>query len=323
MTKLTRRTVVAGLSAFAVMLARAETGWPSRPITLVHGFPAGGPVDTLSRILAEGLSRRLGQQIVVEPKPGASGTTAGGQVARAAADGYTLTAFGATFTATAAAFKKLPYNPTEDFTFIGTTAEFPLVLVTNPDSGIKSVADIGSIARSRNEPLLYGTAGVGSLMHLSMELFAKKANIHLQHVPFKGDMPAVTGLLGKEVDLVLDPPPVPVQFIRAEKLRPLAVTSANRFFALPNVPTMIEAGFAGCVVTGYQGIAAPAGIPQAVTMKLNDALRAVLADTAIVEKLKNIGNIPKPSSPEEYKARVATDIALWKGVVADAHISLS
>lgn len=217
----------------------------------------------------------------------------------------------------------MPYNPTEDFTFIGTTAEFPLVLVTNPDSGIKSVADIGSIARSRNEPLLYGTAGVGSLMHLSMELFAKKANIHLQHVPFKGDMPAVTGLLGKEVDLVLDPPPVPVQFIRAEKLRPLAVTSANRFFALPNVPTMIEAGFAGCVVTGYQGIAAPAGIPQAVTMKLNDALRAVLADTAIVEKLTNIGNIPKPSSPEEYKARVATDIALWKGVVADAHISLS
>jgi tripartite-type tricarboxylate transporter receptor subunit TctC len=217
----------------------------------------------------------------------------------------------------------LPYNPTEDFTFIGTTAEFPLVLVTNPDSGIKSVADIGSIARSRNEPLLYGTAGVGSLMHLSRDLFAKKANIHLQHVPYKGGMTGGHRSAGQGGRFGSRSPAVSVQFIRAEKLRPLAVTSANRFFALPNVPTMIEAGFAGCVVTGYQGIAAPAGIPQAVTMKLNDALRAVLADTAIVEKLKNIGNIPKPSSPEEYKARVATDIALWKGVVADAHISLS
>lgn len=125
----------------------------------------------------------------------------------------------ATYPATAAMFKTLPYNPTEDFTFISTTAEYPLGLVTYPDSEIRTVADIVRIARSRSTPLLYGTAGNGSLMHLSMEPFAKKANIRLQHVPYKGGMPAVTDLLGRRLDLVLDPPTVPIQFIKSEKLR--------------------------------------------------------------------------------------------------------
>ena len=163
MSKLTRRTVIAGLSALAAMPARAQTAWPSRAVTLMHGFPPGGPVDTLARILAEGLSRRLGQTVVVEPKPGATGTTVGGQVARSAPDGYTLIAFPGTFTATSAMFRTLPYNPTEDFTFISTTAESPLVLVTHADSAIKTVADIISIARSRDTPLQYGTAGIGSI----------------------------------------------------------------------------------------------------------------------------------------------------------------
>lgn len=321
MIKLSRRTVLAGLSAFAVMPARAEAAWPSRPITLMHGFPPGGPVDTLSRILAEGLSKRLGQPVAVEPKPGASGTTVGGQVARAAPDGYTLMAAGATFTATAAMFNTLPYNPSEDFTFISTTAEFPLVLVTHPDSPIHSVADIIRIARSSDTPLQYGTAGLGSLMHLAMELFAKQAHIKLQHIPYQGGMPAVTDLLGKRIDLVLDPPTVPLQFAKDGKLRPLAVTSASRFFALPDIPSIAESGFPGYVVTGFQGIAAPPRLPSAITMKINRALADVLSEPAVVEKLKNVGNSPKASSPEECKARVVADIALWKSVVDEAHLA--
>jgi tripartite-type tricarboxylate transporter receptor subunit TctC len=321
MIKLSRRTVLAGLSAIAVVPARAEAVWPSRTITLMHGFPPGGPVDTLSRILADGLSKRLGQSVAVEPKPGASGTTAGGLVAHAAADGYTLMAAGATFTATAAMFNSLPYKPTEDFTFISTTAEFPLVLVTHPDSPIHSVADLIRIARSNKNPLQYGTAGLGSLMHLAMELFAKEAHIQLQHIPYQGGMPAITDLLAKRVDLVLDPPTVPLQFVKDDKLRPLAVTGASRFFALPDVPTMVEIGIPGYVVTGFQGIAAPPRLPDAITTKINRALADVLSEPAVIEKLKKAGNSPKPSSPEECKARVVADIALWKNVVAEAHLA--
>ncbi len=321
MTNISRRSVVAGLSAVAIMPARAEAAWPSRPIALVHGFPAGGPVDTLSRILAEALSRQLGQPVVVEPKPGATGTTAGGLVARASPDGYTLMAVPATYTATAAMFRNLPYNPTEDFTFISMTAEYPLVLVTYPDSQLATIADIVRVARSRATPLLYGTAGIGSIQHLSMELFAKKANIQLQHVPYKGGMPAITDLLGKRVDLVLDPPTVPLQFVKDNKLRALGVTSADRFFGLPDVPTMVESGFPTFVVTARQGIAAPARLPSDITAKLNRAIAAVLAEAPLAEKLRKIGNSPKPSSPEEYKARIVAEIAQWKGVVEDAHLA--
>lgn len=321
MTKLTRRTVVAGLSAFAAMPAWAEAGWPSRPITLVHGFPPGGPVDTLARILAEPLSRQLGQTVVIEAKPGATGTTAAGLVARAKADGNTLLAMPGTFTASAVLFRALPYNPIADFTFISTTAESPLVLVTYPDNEIQTLADVVRIARLREEPLQYGTAGIGSIQHLSMELFAKKANIRLQHIPYRGGLAAITDLLGKRVDLVLDPPTVPVQFIKDEKLRALAVTGAGRFFGLPEIPTMVESGFPGLVVAARQGIAAPAGLPADIVGKLNRAVATILTDPLLVEKLKKIGSIPKPSSPDEYKTRVIADIAQWRGVVEDAHIA--
>jgi len=321
MTQISRRAVLAGLSACAALPALAKGAWPERPVTLIHGFPPGGPVDVLSRILSEPLGKQFGQPVVVEPKPGATGTTAAGLVARAAPDGYTLMAVPATFTGTAAMFRTLPYNPTEDFTFISSTAEYPLVLITHPDSEFRTVADVIRTARSRATPLQFGTAGNGSIMHLSMELFAQKAKIRLQHIPYKGGMPAITDLLGKHLDLVIDPPTALVQFVKDGKLRALAVTGAQRFFSLPDVPTMAEAGFPGLVVNIYQGIAAPARLPADITAQVNSAIAAVLAEPAVIEKLNKIGNSPRPSSPEEYKARLVADIALWKGVVEDAHLA--
>jgi tripartite-type tricarboxylate transporter receptor subunit TctC len=321
MTKITRRAILAGLSACAAMPALAKDVWPERPITLVHGFPPGGPVDVLSRILAEPLGKQLGQPVIVEPKPGATGTTAGEFVAHAAPDGYTLMAVPGTFTSTAAMFRTLPYNPTEDFTFISSTAEYPLVLITHRDSEMQALADVVRVARSRATPLQYGTAGIGSIMHLSMELFAQKANIRLQHIPYKGGLPAITDLLGKRLDLVLDPPTALVQFVKDGRLIALAVTGAQRFFSLPDVPTMAEAGIPGLVVNAYQGIAAPARLPADITAKLNGAIAAVLADPAVIEKLKKIGSSPKQSSPADYKTRVVADIALWKGVVENAHLA--
>jgi tripartite-type tricarboxylate transporter receptor subunit TctC len=321
MARLTRRTVLAGLSVLAAMPARGETAWPSRPITLLVGFPPGGPVDVLARILADPLSKALGQPLVIESKPGATGNLAAGLVARAAPDGYTLLALPGTFTATAAMFQTLPYNPTEDFSFIGSTAEAPLVLVTHPDSGIHTLADLVRIARSRSAPLQYGTAGVGSIMHLTMELFAQKADIQLQHVPYKGDLPAITGLLGKQVDLVLDPPTALIQFVNGGELRALAVTSAERFLGLPDVPTMTEAGFAGLIVTARQGIVGPAHLPDEISAKINRAIAASLTNATVVDNLKKIGSTPRPSSPQDYKAYVVAQIAQWQKVIDQAHVA--
>lgn len=321
MTKFTRRAVLAGASAFAAMPALAKGTWPERAITLIHGFPPGGPVDTLSRILGEPLSMRLGWPVVIAPKPGATGTLAAALVTRAAPDGYTLLAVPATYTATAAMLRALPYEPVDGFTFISSTAGYPLVLVTHSDSEIRTLADLVRIARSRATPLQYGTAGVGSVMHLSMELFAKEANIRLQHVPYKGGAPAITDLLGKRIDLVLDPPTALMQHVAAGKLRALAVTAGERFFGLPEVPTMAESGYPDYVVTGYQGIAAPAGLPAAITKRLNAEIAAVVSDPKVVAQLKKVGNSPKPSTPEQYKARIAADIARWQTVVAERNIA--
>jgi tripartite-type tricarboxylate transporter receptor subunit TctC len=168
--------------------------------------------------------------------------------------------------------------------------------------------------------VLFGTGGFGSLQHLSMELFALKTNIRLQHVPYQGQMPAITDLLEKRIDLVLDAPTILVQFVANEKLRALAVTSVNRFSGLPNVSTMVEIGLADFVVTGYQGIVGPAGVPDTITLKINRAITTVLSERAVIEELKNIGNSPKPSSPDEFRTHVVDDIAQWKNVIEEAHI---
>jgi tripartite-type tricarboxylate transporter receptor subunit TctC len=320
MNELTRRTVLTGLASFAAKPALADATWPNRPITLVHGFPAGGPVDIVARILAEALSKQLGQRVVVDAKPGASGTTAAGYVARAAPDGYTLMAVPATYTGTAAMYRKLPYRPLEDFSWIGTTVEYPYVLVTHAEHPIRSLADVIKRARSEGAPLQYGTAGVGTLQHLAMELFARVANLKLQHVPYRGGAPAITDLLGKRLDLLLDPPTALVSHIANGTFRALAVTGRDRFFSLPDVPTMTEAGFPGFAVTAFQGIAAPASLPESIVRKLSRDIAVVLADPSVVEQLRKVGNNPRLSSPDGFRALLSEDIDRWTKLVADASI---
>src|ERR1700729_2993866 len=179
MMTVTRRTALGGLSALISTPLFAEQPWPNRPLKLVVGFPAGGPVDTVSRIIAESLSRRLGQAIVVENKPGATGTIAAAQVARATPDGYTLTVLPGTFAASAAMFRKLPYDPLNDFSWIGTIAEFPYLIATYPGHPCASIADLVSNAKSTSTPLHFGTSGVGSVQHLSGELLASIAGTKL------------------------------------------------------------------------------------------------------------------------------------------------
>lgn len=320
MTDLTRRAVLAGMSTFIATQARSDGPWPSRPITLVHGFAPGGPTDTVARIVAEGLSRRLDQQVVVDARTGASGTIAAAQVARAAPDGYTLIAIPGGHATNAALYAKLPYRTVDDFSMISTTAEYPFVVVTHPDHAIKTIADFIDVARSREPPLSYGSPGIGSVHHLSVELFARMAGIRLTHIPYRGSAQAVTDLAGRRIDFMVDPPTLVVEFVRDGKLRALAVTGPTRFFGLPDVPTVSEGALPGYAVTSWQGLAAPAGVPASIVNRLNRETVELLAEPAIVERLKRIGNNPIPSSPDEFKARIVADVQRWQDVVATANI---
>jgi tripartite-type tricarboxylate transporter receptor subunit TctC len=319
-TKLTRRTVIAGgLATLAAPAVHANPDWPDRPITMLHGFPAGGPTDLIARIVGESLTRRLGQRIVVEGRSGASGTAAAAQVARAAPDGYTLFAVPSGHAFAAATFKSLPYRSVDDFTMISMFTEYPYLMATYVEHSIKTVADLVNLARTQATPLLYGTPGNGSGPQLAIELFAKETKIKLQHVPYRGSAPAAIDLIGKRLDFMMDPPAALMQFVKEGRLRPIAVTGASRFFSVPDVPTIAEAAVPGYLVTAWQGLIAPAGLPQPILTRLNTEVVATLKEPDVIERLRTLGNEPRPMTPEEFKARMAADIAKWTAVVEETH----
>ena len=316
MTRLTRRSVIVGaLATLAAAPAHANQDWPDRPITVVHGFPPGGSTDLVARIVTDSLTRRLGQRVLVEGKPGASGTMAAAQVARAAPDGYTLFALPSGHAFAAATYKSLPYRTIDDFSMISMFTEYPYLMATYAEHSMRTVADLIRLARSRSTPLLYGTPGNGSGPQLAIELLAKEANIKLQHVPYRGSAPAAIDLIAKRLDFMMDPPAALIEFVRDGRLRALAVTGERRFFALPDVPTIAEAGVSGYLVTAWQGLVAPAGLPEPIVTRLNTEVVAILKEPAVVERLRALGNDPKPMSPEQFKARMAADVAKWTAVV--------
>jgi tripartite-type tricarboxylate transporter receptor subunit TctC len=319
--KLTRRAVVGGLATgLAITRVRAEPDWPTRTITIIHGFPAGGPSDVVARLIADGLQRALGQAVIVEARPGASGTAAAAQVARAAPDGYTLSVIPSGHASAAATFANLPYRSVDDFTTITLASEYPYVMATNVESNIKSVAELIAAARARsNNPLIYGTPGVGSGPHLAIELFALQTKIKVLHVPYRGSAPAVMELVGGRLDFMMDPPATMMEFIKNGKLRALAVSSAKEYFALPSAPTIAESGVKGFDVSAWQGLIAPAGLPEPIVNRLNAEVVNILKDPTTVERLHTFGNEPAPSTPAEFKKRLVDDIAKWTMVAEQIH----
>jgi tripartite-type tricarboxylate transporter receptor subunit TctC len=321
MVALTRRTMLAGLSATAVLRPdRAFAAWPERNISLIHGLTAGGGVDVSARVIAEGLSRKLGQQLVVESKPGAAGTLAAAQVARATPDGYTLGWIPSGHAVTAATYKSLPYNAIDDFTIIGQAIEFPFVIVTYPEHTIRNSPDVIKAAKTRKEPLLCGVPGAGTPQQLLMEYFMRLADIKITIVPFRGGNQALTELLGKRLDFLLDPPIALIGQIKSGGLHALGVTGAKRYAPLPDVGTVAEAGFPGFSVTSWMGLVGPAKLPEPITAKLNADINALIADPAVVEKIHLLGSEPKGGTPDDFKALIAKDIARWTKVIADAGI---
>ena len=320
--ELTRRAVMGGLAGIAGLAARgarAQAGWPAHTITIIHGFPAGGPSDVVARLIADGLQKTLGQPVIVEPRTGASGTTAAAFVARAAPDGYTLEVIPSGHASAAATFAHLPYRSVDDFTMITLATEYPYVMCTNAASGIKTVAELLDAARTRPTPLLYGTPGVGSGPHLAIELFALKTKIKVQHVPFRGSEPATTELVAGRLDFMMDPPASLIGFIRSGKLNALAVSSSNRYFALADTPTVAQSGVPGFDARAWQGLIAPAGLPEPIVTRLNTEVVRLLQEPAIVERLHAFGNEPAPSTPEQFRKRLANDIATWTAVADEIH----
>lgn len=321
MAALTRRAALAGLSAAALLRPdRALAAWPERNISLIHGLTAGGGVDVSARLIAEGLSRKLGQQMVVEPKPGAAGTLASAQAARATPDGYLLMWIPSGYAVSAASYKSLPYKPVEDFTIVGQAIEFPFMIVTYPDHKIRNIPDLISTAKSRSEPLLCGVPGAGTPQHLLMEYFMRLAGIKIQIVPFRGGNQALTDLLGKRIDFLLDPPIALLSQIKSGTLHAIGVTGGKRYAPLPDVGTIAEAGFSGFSVTSWMGMIGPAGLPADITARLNREINAVIAEPGTIEKIHRAGSEPKGGTPADFKALIERDIARWTKVIADAGI---
>jgi len=318
MTALTRRAVVGGLAGLAAGRAYADD-WPSRTITIIHGFAAGGPSDIVARILAEGLTKSLGQSVIVEPKPGASGTSAAAQIARATPDGYTLGVIPSGHATAAATFAHLPYRSVDDFTTISLASQYTYIMCTNADSGIKTVAQLIDAGRTRATPLLYGTPGTGSGPHLAIELFALETKIKVQHIPFKGSEPAATELVAGRLDFMMDPPASLIGFVKNGKLNALAVSSAKHYFALPEVPTVAESGVAGFNVSAWQGLIGPAGLPDPILRRLNAETVRILKEPTTAERLHTFGNEPAPTTPEEFRKRLIDDIAIWTKLADEIH----
>jgi tripartite-type tricarboxylate transporter receptor subunit TctC len=321
MPALTRRTALAGLAASAALpITRALAAWPERNITLLHGLAPGGGVDVSARLIAEGLSRRLGQQVVVEPRPGAAGTLAAAQVARATPDGYTLGFIPGSHAVTAATYKSLPYHPLDDFTIVGQALGVPFLVVTHAEHSMRNMAGLINLAKTRPDPLLCGVPGQGTSQHLLVEHLSRLAGVKIQPVPFRGGNLALNDLLGKRLDFLIDPPTALLPQIKSGTLRAIAVTGLERFPDLPDVGTIAEAGFPGFSVTSWMGVVGPAKLPEAIVSRLNTEMVALVADPAMAQRIRALGSEPTSGPPEKFKALIAADIERWTKVVTDANI---
>ena len=315
------RTIAAAalLALSALPAALAQQPYPTRPITLTHGFAAGGNGDVVSRIVADALSRHLGQAVVVEPRPGAGGNTASQRLTTSSPDGYTLITLTSAHAVSAGIYKQLPFDPVDGFQFISTYGYQALLVAVRKDSPIKTMADLIAVAKANPGKLTYSSVGVGSTQHLSGELLCAMAGIQMTHVPYRGGSGPMTDLLGGQIDLNVDTITVIEPQLRAGKVTVLGVTSGEKWWSLPDI-TPISATVPGYDVKTWVALAGPKGMPADIVSKINAAARAGLADKETIERLNKIGVDVRTSSPEEMKAMVTEQVAKWKKVVADAHI---
>ena len=308
------------VSPFWASNAVAQT-WPTRPIKLVVPFPPGGLIDNMARLVAPKLALELGQPIVIDNKPGAGGNLGAAEAARAAADGYTLLMASPPLTISPALYSKLPYKP-EQIAPVALLGRVPNVLMVHPSSGINSVAELTALAKSKPGQLNYASNGQGTSLHLSAELYKSQSGAFVTHIPYRGAAAAQTGLMATEVNMMFDNLPSALGLINGGKLKALAVTTPQRSSALPNVPTMEEAGMKGFQVFSWFGVAAPAGLPAPILQKLEQALERVAKMPEVKAAMLKSGAEPAWANSQGLASFMQADTAKWKNVAAFANIKL-
>ncbi len=309
--------VLACTLAFTALLSSpALAAFPEKPIRVVIGFPAGGPLDQHARLLTERLQAVLGQPIVIDYKSGAGGTVGAQDVMKAAPDGYTLMlANTGVMVINPGLYSKLPYNTLKDFTPIARTAMQPLALLVNPKLPVNNLQEFIAYTRARPGQVNYGSAGNGGISHLVPEMFKNATGLFMVHIPYRGSAPAFTDLMAGQVQFMGESIPQAANYHKQGKVRALAVTSKERNPALPDIPTVIESGIKGFEVVGFYGFLAPAGLPRDITAKLSDAFRQVMASPDIRNRMVTQGADPAFMGSDEFAQFLAAEMPRWAQAV--------
>jgi tripartite-type tricarboxylate transporter receptor subunit TctC len=307
------------LFAFGLFLGIAQAeGYPSKPIRIIVPYPPGGFNDTLARTIGQKLTEKWGQPVIVDNRPGGGTTIGTNLAAKSAPDGYTLLIVSFAFAVNPSLYASLPYDTAKDFSSIVLAANTPNLLVVNPELPVKSVKDLIALARSKPGKLNYASAGNGSSNHLSMELFKSLTGVDIVHIPYKGSAPAVTDLIGGQVDLMFDNVPNVLQQVKAGKLRGLAVSSKERSPFIKDLPTVAESGVPGFDVSVWFGVVAPAGTPKPVITKLNAEINRVLGLPEISRLFHGQGVEPLGGTPEALVVHIRAQMIKWAKVVKDS-----
>ena len=312
------------LCAFSMSSGFAQTKdmYPTKPIRLIVGFSPGGSADSVGRALAEGLSTRLGQPVIVENKAGANGNIAADIVARSAPDGYTLYFPSIGHAVNVSLYKNLSYDPVNDFTAIGSVFSAPNMLVVNAKSPYNTVGDVIAAAKANPGRLTFASSGSGTSVHLSAVLFEKMAKIDMIHVPYKGTGSAMPDVISGQVDMSFPNLPSAVPQVKAGNLKALGVTTAKRSAAAPGVPTIAESGLPGYDMATWYGLVAPANLPVNIRNRLNKELQGILADPNFRDKLIAQGADPMPGTPEQFSAFIKSEIDRWRKLIAQSQITI-
>ena len=298
--------------------AFAQQDFPAKPIRIIVGVAPGGATDILARAVGAKMSENLKQQVIVDNRPGANHILGGQVTAKSPPDGYTLQVVPEGFVINASMYKKLPFDPIRDFTAIAILAQVPNVLTVHPSMPVRSVKDFISLARAKPGQMNYGTSGVGSPSNMSGELLKVLARIEYVHVPYKGQALAVSDLLGGQIHFAFPSIPASVGPIKSGRLRALGVTTAQRATALPEVPTIAEAGVPGYEVSGWYGVIGPAAMAQPLVARINREINAILTVPETHEQLSMQGADPRTLTPEQFASTMASDLKKWAKVVASA-----
>jgi len=311
--------VLVGLSCGAL----AQQAYPNRIIHLLQGFPPGGNVDIIARILGHEMEQSLGQSMVVEAKPGLAGALAAEMVVRSDADGYTLLMLPSAHPAYAALAKNVKYKVVDDFTWISVASFYPFMIAVRADSRFQNLKQIIDEARAKPGELKYGSAGVGSILHTTVELIGNQTKTKFLHVPYRGEAPALTGLLQGEIDFIAATTGPVSPRVKSGEFRALAVTGKTRWRDFPDVPTVAESVIPGFEVISWTGLAGPANLPKPIVERLNAEVRKALAVPAVKSKLEAMGGDPRATTPDEMKALVQRQYDTWKKLAVEANLSIN